>query len=144
MLDHPEEMVHCSIWYLTAQKATLIQVTFHSTAWLHQDLVPVKLCLLSCAEQRPSPFLESCTKTLRNESNENLTAAFLEEGAQAEASLDNPPSVLNAITAILSFPNFICICIWVNKLANLRHYFLMASEPFLQTGRVLWLPVWPK
>lgn len=96
----------------------------------------MKLCLLPCAEQRPSPFSESCTKTLRCESNENLTDVSLEEKAQAEASLDNPPSVLNAITTILSFPDFSCVCIWVNKLANLRHYFLMEAEAFLQIQQV--------
>lgn len=84
---------------------------------------------------RPSPFSESCTKTLRDQSNENLTDASPEKGAQAEASLDNSPWVLNAIT-ILSFPNFSCICIWVNKLANLTHYILMEAEAFVEIQQV--------
>ena len=36
----------------------------------------------------------------------------------------------------LSFPNFTCTYTWANRLHNLRHYFLLESDPFLQIQQV--------
>lgn len=45
---------------------------------------------------------------------------------------------------IVSFPNFSCTCTWVNRAVNLRNYFLMETDPFLQICQVDASPKLPK